>query len=427
MEILKFGSTGPRVAFLQLALSRANFSAGALDGIFGNQTYHAVQRFQSANGLAADGIVGPLTQAALKPYQTGYRKHTIRSGDTFYKLANAYGTTLRSIEIANPNVDPLNLRIGSTITIPLSFPVVPTTIPFTSEVLDDVLIGLQSRYPFIHTESAGKSVLGKPIYYTSIGKGDTEVFYNASHHANEWITTPLLLKYLEDYAHSYAFGDSICNASSRQLYENTTLYLMPLVNPDGVDLVTGLFDKNSKEYTSALSMNTPPLSFPQDWKANISGVDLNLQYPAGWEIARELKYAAGFTKPGPRDFVGTAPLSEPESRSVYYFTLEHNFSLTLSYHTQGQVIYWKYLDCIPENSLSIGHQLAAASGYVLELTPSFSGYAGYKDWFILNYNRPGYTVEAGSGKNPLPISQFDDIYRDNLCLMTLGMQLLISE
>ena len=45
---------------------------------------------------------------------------------------------------------------------------------------------------------------------------------------------------------------------------------------------------------------------------------------------------------------------------------------------------------------------------------------GYKDWFIQIYNRPGYTIEAGLGENPLPISQFDIIYKDNIGILILG-------
>ena len=54
-------------------------------------------------------------------------------------------------------------------------------------------------------------------------------------------------------------------------------------------------------------------------------------------------------------------------------------------------------------------------------TPYNSSFAGYKDWFIQEYNRPGYTIEAGLGENPLPISQFDNIYEKNIGILVLGM------
>lgn len=157
------------------------------------------------------------------------------------------------------------------------------------------------------------------------------------------------------------------------------------------------------------------------WKfLNSTGVDLNLQFPAGWQNAREIKYRQGFNRPAPRDFVGYGPLTEPESLAIYNFTLQHNFRLVLAYHSQGEVIFWQFQNYNPPDSLFIGNQLASVSGYSLEPTPFNSSFAGYKDWFIQNYNRPGYTIEVGLGINPLPLSQFDKIYADNLGILVLG-------
>ena len=114
------------------------------------------------------------------------------------------------------------------------------------------------------------------------------------------------------------------------------------------------------------------------------------------------------------------PLTEPESIAIYNFTLAHNFKLVIAYHTQGQEIYWQFQNFNPKDSFFIGNQFANASGYLLADTPYYSSFAGYKDWFIQNYNRPGYTIEAGIGQNPLPISQFNEIYQDNLGILVLG-------
>ena len=149
-------------------------------------------------------------------------------------------------------------------------------------------------------------------------------------------------------------------------------------------------------------------------------MDLNLQFPAGWEEARRIKFAQGFTSPAPRDFVGFGPLTEPESLAIYNFTLEHNFNLILAYHTQGKEIYWQFQNYAPENAEEIGNMFSTASGYLLADVPYNSSFAGYKDWFLQEYRRPGYTIEAGIGINPLPISQFDEIYRDNLGILVLG-------
>ena len=150
-------------------------------------------------------------------------------------------------------------------------------------------------------------------------------------------------------------------------------------------------------------------------------MDLNLQFPAGWEQAKKIKYAQGFNSPSPRDFVGFGPLTERESLAIYNFTLSHNFRLILAYHTQGKEIYWQFQNYAPSNAKAIGEQFANISGYTLADVPYNSSFAGYKDWFLQEYKKPGYTIEAGIGENPLPISQFNQIYEDNLGILLLGM------
>ena len=181
-----------------------------------------------------------------------------------------------------------------------------------------------------------------------------------------------------------------------------------------------LFGSAVYKQAQNIAANFPNLRFPEDWKANINGVDLNLQFPAGWEQARQIKFEQGFTRPAPRDFVGFGPLTEPEALALYNFTLQNNFRLILAYHTQGKEIYWQFQGFEAENAEEIGTVLATVSGYRLANVPFESGFAGYKDWFLQHYQRPGYTIETGIGQNPLPISQFDEIYRDNLGILVLG-------
>ena len=399
------------MTLLELALRRAEAAS--------------VEAFQRASGLAPTGSLDVQTMQALEPYLTGFVRHRVRAGETIYRLAERHGTTERAILTANPGIEPRRLTVGQELIIPLGFPVVPTDMAFTSELLALCVQGLTARYPFLTQRTLVKTRFGRPVTLLRLGSGQRSVLYNASHHANEWITTPVLLKFMEDYAAAVAAGGTIFGQDAAALFRRTQLYCVPMVNPDGVDLVTGAILRGSEafEEAEAIAARYPAIPFPDGWKANLSGVDLNLNYPAGWEQARELKYALGFTGPAPRDFVGRAPLDQPESAAMARLTRTVDPRLTLSYHTQGEVIYWKYLDLEPVGARHIGEQFARLSGYLLEDTPYASGFAGYKDWFILTFDRPGYTIEAGLGQNPLPITQFDEIYRRNLGILVTGLLL----
>ena len=422
MITLKKGEIGPFVQLVKLALKRAGYETD-LGISFGDGLEETVKQFQAENGIASDGIVGSETWERLKPYILGYRTVYAADGDTLQSISETNNADYNAVKTANPKLGE-NLKKGDRVIVPFKFSVVPTDIKYTGELVSYITEGLAARYPFLETGSFGKSVMGKELYYIKIGTGETEVFYNAEHHANEWITTPVLLKFTEEYADAYSNSESLGEIAARELYESKTLYVAAAVNPDGMDIVNGGMPVGEfYNNVLAISKNYPNIPFPDGWKANVAGTDLNLNYPANWNKARENKYALGFISPAPRDFVGTEPLSAPESLAVYNFTVSHNFKLTLSYHTQGKTIYWKYLEYLPPNSYTIGVSLSEASGYTLELTPPAAAYAGYKDWFIQAYNRPGYTIEAGLGTNPLPLEQFDEIYRDNLGLLVTALEM----
>lgn len=418
MNTLRLNSKGPEVELLQSTLLKLGFYTGIIDGIFGFKTYDATIRFQKEFGISPDGIVGNNTWNKLMPYINGYFNYQIKENDTLYSLSLEFDTTIEAIKMANKDLNEQNLQIGSEIIIPFSN-IVQTNISYTTQILNLNINSLQVIYPFIKNGSIGNSVLYRPIKYLKFGNGPKEILYIGSTHANEWITTPLLMKFFEQLCKSYTNNTPIFGINPNILFNEVSLYIVPMLNPDGVDLVTGFLDENSRAYNNArqIASNFPELSFPNSWKSNIEGIDLNLQFPAGWEQAREIKYAQGFDKPAPRDFVGYGPLTAPEAVHLYNFTLNHNFSLMLTYHTQGRVIFYQYQNYTPDESQSIANTFSKVSGYTVQNEPENSSFAGFKDWFIFYYKRPGFTIEAGLGQNPLPISQFASIYNENIGIL----------
>ena len=300
--------------------------------------------------------------------------------------------------------------------------IVQTDRPITSTENQQVIEKIVRTYPFCRSEVLATTAFQRPIPTMVIGSGPRKVIFSASHHANEWITTLVLLKFAEELAEAIAVNGRIYDHNAREVAAAATIYMVPMVNPDGVDLVTGAIAPGNIQYDLAkrLAENYPAIPFPNGWKANLLGVDLNLQYPAGWLQAREIKFSQGFTSPGPRDYVGRAPLSQLASRALAEYTRYIDPALVLAYHAQGQEIYWQFQDIVVPGAEELGQKMAEASGYTLANVPYESGFAGYKDWFIQEFRRPGYTIEVGQGENPLPLEQFDQIYRDNLPILLLG-------
>ena len=283
--------------------------------------------------------------------------------------------------------------------------IVNTTVPITSADNDRYIQEILRTYPFCESEIIATTAYDRPVRTLEFGDGPRKLLLSASHHANEWITSLVLLKYAEEFCARATQNPS--------LLTQVSICMVPMVNPDGVDLVTGAIAPGSIPYEAAsrLSEAYPDIPFPEGWKADLLGVDLNLQYPAGWLQAREIKFSQGFTQPGPRDYVGRAPLTQVEAQAMAALTDDFDPDVVIAFHSQGELIFWQFRDIDVPGARELGDAMAQASGYTLSETPYNSSFAGYKDWFIQEFRRPGYTVEVGQGVNPLPIEQFDEIYR----------------
>jgi len=261
------------------------------------------------------------------------------------------------------------------------------TYTYDYQELEKELALFRRAYPQIPVFAVGKSREGRNLYGIKLGRGGKRIFFNGAHHGMEWLTSKLLMQFAFELAEGKHDADT--------LLAGRCLYLLPMVNPDGVEIA-----KTGKR-----------------WQANACGVDLNHNYDALWHLSKQAEEDAGIFGPGPTRFSGAFPESEPESRAVADFTRQNAFDLALAFHSQGEVIYWDFCGFAPDKSYTIAKQMEAVSPYRMESVSGIASFGGYKDWFIRTFKRPAFTIEIGLGENPLPIEDLVAVYPRTLPLM----------
>ncbi len=345
-----------------------------------------------------------------------WAEHTVIAGDSLWRIATMNGVTVDLLLQSNPGLQSGMLSIGTKVGVPrrvTSRVVEPRRAYGYSALLQD-LNRLIDIYPFLLRSEIGTSVMGKSIPEVKIGSGQKKIGFNGAMHANEWITTPVLVQFLNDYALALTNSTDLGGLAMYPQYLTTSLSIVPMVNPDGVDLVVSGLPTYEPFRSEALAINGGSDDF-SGWKANIRGVDLNKQFPALWE--RDA--VQGPQEPAPRDYSGTAPLTEPEVQALAELTRRDEFQRALAFHTQGKVIFWGFEGLEPPQSEVLANEFAAVSGY--EAVRYVDSTAGYKDWFIQDFRQPGFTLELGSGVNPLPIEQYGEVYASALGIMLAAM------
>jgi g-D-glutamyl-meso-diaminopimelate peptidase len=279
--------------------------------------------------------------------------------------------------------------------------------PYTYEHLTTALTALSQKYPFLHLSTIGKSLVGRPIPLVALGEGKKSILYVGTHHALEWITTDLLMRYIEDYCSAIAARKTVFGLSAEYLFQSRTVYIVPMLNPDGVELLAKGEDPLNPLTDRLRAMSGGDFS---GWKANGSGVDLNHNYNAGFAEFKAMEPSLGIHGPGPVRFSGDYPESEPETSALCSFIRATDISLLLALHTQGGEIYADYNGYYPPGGAAMAKRMAALCGYTVAKPEPAASYGGLKDWFILEYDRPGFTLECGKGVNPLPVKDAPILY-----------------
>lgn len=276
------------------------------------------------------------------------------------------------------------------------------------------ILVLQKKHTMLEVYSVGKSVEGRELLCIKFGCGDKKIFLNGAHHSLEWITASLLMGFSFDFLNSVKKGKKLYDYDTQKIYDNATFYIMPMVNPDGVNMVINGLDEDN-EYHNLVKEMLSGIDARKVWQANIHGVDLNHNYDASFYEGKTLEKENGIFGAGSTRFSGEEPFSEPETTAVRELFCKEMFNLSIAFHSQGEVIYWDYQN--KSKYFDISKELSKASGYELDTAGGITAVSGFKDWVIEKYNLPAFTVEVGKGVNPISFSQFKKIKRDNTKLI----------
>lgn len=288
----------------------------------------------------------------------------------------------------------------------------------TYKKLEEYLQRLKAEYPFLKVATCGKTVMGKELFALCFGSGKRKVLYVGGTHATEWITSLFLLDFCESLLQGERQGTCLSGYSVKEIFDEVTFIAIPMLNPDGVDIaLSGISGcgKMKEEIYDICKFN-----FSQ-WNANANGVDLNHNFNADWYSLRDFEEQNGITSPSPRRYGGPYPESEPESKAIVEFLRNVKVDRLYSFHSQGEEIFYDYKNIMSEKGLIMAKALQGVSGYTLVNNEGHYSSGGLKDWFIGEFRKPGFTIEIGKGKNPLPLEEYDYIYNSALPLAVLGL------
>ena len=287
----------------------------------------------------------------------------------------------------------------------MNYIVKPRTFDYNTnkEIIEELIL----EYPFLSAELVGRTALGRGIFSLSIGNQDNSVIYAGAFHGSEWITSLALLRFAERLCHSIKHSHLMCGVDMKRALSQLGVTIIPCANPDGVEIATRGKEsaKNLKAFIETIGCEDYT-----KWNANAFGVDINHNFNAGWHELRQMEAEKGITSPAPRQFGGAYPESEAETKALTRLCRIRQFRQCMALHSQGEELYWQYGNYSPPQSNMMAKILADSCSYTLVTNDGLASHGGFKDWFISEMKKPGFTMEIGKGENPLPVSQLYEIY-----------------
>ncbi len=277
------------------------------------------------------------------------------------------------------------------------------------EQVSGILSDFKSKYDFIEIFPIGKSFMQREIYCAKIGAGPKKIIYVGGHHALEWGCIQILLQFFSDYCSAFSQKKTLYGYKSTLAYNNCTLYIVFCLNPDGTELHLNGISPDNPLYHRILSMNNNSECF-DCWQANARGVDLNHNYNAQWSKGKLLEQKNNIFFGCATRYGGEFPESESESASLCALTREKKPDCVIAFHSQGEEIYYDFNGYVPKNAYELAKIIKKMTGYELSTPEPLASFGGYKDWFIEEFDKPGFTIECGLGKNPLTAQQAKDAF-----------------
>ena len=283
---------------------------------------------------------------------------------------------------------------------------------YTYDYMTKDLEVLAQTYPqLVKLDSLADTPDGRKLWHMTIGDpgAERQFLVNASIHAREYATAWLVMCQASDFLRD-------CQEPGF-LPEDVAVHVVPMVNPDGVSISQMGLDGCIKQETKDLVTQIMERECQGDedqylkrWKANGQGIDLNRNFDALWE-----QYEDGVGQPSADHYKGTAPGCAPEAAALIRLTEQYPFERTISYHTQGSVIYWNFGQTgqLKTQTEEFARSISNVTGYTIDGNYSALDPAGYKDWAISKKGIPSLTIEVGRQTSPVSESQFPTIWQEN--------------
>ena len=259
--------------------------------------------------------------------------------------------------------------------------------PLDHALMMEYINELSERYPFLGITSLGVSIFDRSIPVLSVGEGERALLYVGAHHGMEWISSVLLLRFVNELCEMIKGKSRIFTYDPKYLLATRTIYIIPMLNPDGVEYQINGASEDNPLYERLLKMNRGSSDFSR-WQANGRGVDLNHNYDCGFSEYKRMEEKLGIFDGAPTRFSGSMPESEPEVASLCNFLrFNENIEMILTLHTQGEEIYYTGGGEVLSRSRTVASALARLSGYKLSVPEGPAAYGGLTDWAIAKLKR----------------------------------------